>query len=101
MCDRYVESVNAAVKRVNETRQPRLELLSLPAFLGAHPVCQLCDDDGACVATILLGFEPCNYLRIALLLSRLADDVGVQQPAHNLRRFAISRRRGGTSSGLT
>src|SRR5688572_22478591 len=101
MCDRYVEAVNAAVKRVYETRQPRLELLSLPAFLHTHPVRQLRDDDRARVAAILLRLEPRNHLRLALLLRRLADDVGVEQPAHNFRRLASPRRLGGTSSGLT
>src|SRR5262245_32604631 len=32
---------------------------------------------------------------------RLADDVRIEQPIHNFRRFAGARRRGGTSSGLT
>src|ERR1051325_4163784 len=100
MRDQYVEPVDATVKRIDKTREPCLKLLPLPAFLRPDPVGQLCDDDGARVAAILLGLEPSDDLGNAVLLRRLADDVGIEQPAHNFRRLAGARRREGTSSGL-
>src|SRR5439155_25495296 len=66
-----------------------------------HPVRQLRDDNGAGVTAVLFRLQPRDDLCVAVLLCRLADDVRVEQPAHNLRRLAGERRRGGTSSGLT
>src|SRR4030095_5553503 len=93
--------MNPAVQRFDETREPCLQSLSLSTFLGANPVRQLCDDYRARVAAFLFCLQPSDDLRVAMLLCRLADDVRVEQPVHNFRRFAGARRRGGTSSGLT
>jgi len=44
--DRHVESVDAPVQGVSQPRQPRLERLTLPTVLRAHPIRQVRDDDG-------------------------------------------------------
>ena len=67
MGDRHVEAVDAAVQRIDEACEPSLERLPLPAFLRPDPV-----------------------RRVAVPLRRLADDVRVEKPAHNLRRFGRS-----------
>jgi hypothetical protein len=54
---------------------------------------QMGDDGRAGIAAILLGLEPGDRLRIAVLLRRLTDDIRVKQPAHGFRRFAAIRRR--------
>src|SRR5258708_34258957 len=87
VCDGYVEPVNSSLECFHKPRQPGLQDLTLASILGAHPVGQLGDDDGACIAAVLLLFEP--------------RDIGVEQPVHNFRRRAGARRRRGTSSGLT
>lgn len=99
--DRDVEPVNPPLHGVHQACQPGLKRLALPAVFGAHPVGQLGDDHGARVAPVLLPFEPGRDSNVTNPLGRLADDVGVEQPAHSLRRRAGARRRGGTSSALT
>src|SRR5207249_8936176 len=96
----HVEPVDSSLKCVHKPRQPGLEDLTLQSIFGAHPVGQLSDNDSAGVAAVLFLFEPSDDPWIAVPLGRLANDVCVQQPAHNFRRRAGSRRRG-TSSGLT
>src|SRR5271157_414655 len=71
------------------------------SVLGTHPIGQLRDDDGARVTAILLHLEPSDDPCIAVPFGRLANDVRVEQPVHSLRRLANTRRRRGTSSGLT
>src|SRR5207253_5870432 len=93
--------MNSSPECFHKPRQPSLEDLTLPSILGAHPIGQLGDDDGARVTAVLFLFEPGDDPCIAVSLGRLADDVGVEQPAHSLRRRAGARRRRGTSSGLT
>src|SRR2546428_230297 len=75
--------------------------MALSSVFGSDPVSQLRDDNGAGVALVFFPFEPCSNSRIAAALRRLANHVSVEEPAHSLRRRAVSRRRGGTSSMLT
>src|SRR3989442_218605 len=100
VCNRHVEPVDSSLECVHKPRQPGLEDLTLPSVLGAHPVGQLGDDDGARVTAVLFLFEPSDDPCIAVPLGRLADDICVQQPAHNFLRRAGPRRRRGTSSWL-
>lgn len=95
--DRHVEAVDPSVKRIDETGEPFLESFTLPSLIRANPVSELRDDDGARVTALLFGAEPTDHPRVTLALRRLAQYVGVQQPAHSLERKA-SRRRGGRSS---
>lgn len=44
--------------------------------------------------------QPGDDVRVAVSLCWLTKHIGVEQPAHNLRRRGSSRRRGGTSSML-
>src|SRR5271165_6307886 len=97
----YVEAVNSSLERVDQPAQPALQGYSPAPFLRPHPVGELCDYNCAGVAAVLFLFEPGDHPRIALPLGRLTDYIRVEQPVHRLRRLAGSRRRGGTSSGLT
>jgi hypothetical protein len=58
---------------------------------------KLREDHRAGVAIVLFSFEPSCHARVAVALGRLTQDIGVEQPAHNLDR-KYSRRRGGRSS---
>src|SRR4051795_2072345 len=98
MCDADIESVNSALHRVDQARQPRLQLRLLPALFVAHPVGQLRDDYRARVAAILLLPKPGNHARIAIALRRLREHICIEKPSHSLRFFGSSRRRRGTSS---
>ncbi len=71
------------MQRVDEAREPALQRLPLSALFRPDPVRQLCDDYGAGVAPVLFRFEPADDLGVALALGGLADDVGVEQPAHS------------------
>src|SRR5262249_32209560 len=99
--DRDVETVNPAMHGIDQASQPGLERFTLATFLGPDPVRQLRDHDRARVTVVLFLLDPRDDTRVAASFGRLADDVGIEQPAHSLRRRAVSRRRGGTSSMLT
>ena len=95
---RHVESVDPALEGVDEPREPGLERLTLPFFFGSNPVRQLRDDNRAGVAAVLLDFEPGDYAGVAVSFRRLADDVGVEEPAHGVVFLTAScggRARGG------
>jgi len=92
---RNIEAVHAPLQSVQKSSQPCLQSLPLVPIFGSNPISQLCDDYGAGVATILLLFKPRNDPGGSVPLSGLANDVGVENPLHNLRR------RAGRSSGLT
>src|SRR5512133_1863563 len=89
--------MDPAMERIDETREPRLERIALPSLLGADPVRELRDDHRAGVAVVPLVAEPGDHLGVPLALGGLAEDVGIEQPAHSLARND-SRRRGGRSS---
>src|SRR5436190_23873608 len=93
--------MNSSPECFHKPRQPSLEDLTLPSILGAHPIGQLGDYDGARVTAVLFLFEPGDDPFIAVPLGRLADDVCIEQPTHSFRRRDGARRRRGTSSGLT
>jgi hypothetical protein len=95
--DRSIEAENPSVQRSHETSQPSLQRLSLPSLFVAHPVGKLRENHCASVAVVLFSLEPSYHARIAVTLRGLTQDVGVQQPGHNLDR-KYSRRRGGRSS---
>src|SRR4051794_16249226 len=98
MGDADIESVNSPLHRLNQARQPRLQLRLLPALFDAHPIGQLRDDHRARVAAILLLPKPGDHPRIAIALRRLREHVCIENPTHSLRFFGRSRRRRGTSS---
>src|SRR6266545_4093806 len=97
--DRHVEAVDPSVKRIDETGEPFLESFTLPSLIRANPVSELRDDDGARVTALLFGAEPTDHPRVTMALRRLAQYVGVQQPAHSLERKTSRRRRGRSSIG--
>ncbi len=97
----YVESEDPPVHGLNEIGQPRLQSCTLLASLAANPKGKLRDDNRARVALILMLLQPGDDARIARFLCRLTEDVRIEQPAHSLRRFGYSRRRGGRSSIFT
>src|SRR5262249_39067272 len=99
--DRHIEPVNSSMECVHKPCQPSLEELALASILGAHPVGQLGYDDGARITAVLFLLEPSDDPRVAVALGGLADDIGIEQPAHSFRRRAGARRRRGTLSGLT
>jgi hypothetical protein len=78
MGNRHVEPVNSSLERIDKSREPGLEKLTLPSLFGAHPIGQLSNDDGTGVAAVLLLIQPRDDPRIALPLGRLADDVCVE-----------------------
>lgn len=82
----HIESVNSPAQRFHKPWQPGLEGLALLSILGAHPISQLRDDDGAGVEAVLLLFEPGDDPRIAVALGRLAGDL-----AGTVRRRFASR----------
>ena len=95
--DRCVEAENPSVQRSRKAGQPSLQRLPLLPFFTAHPVGKLRKDHRAGVAIVLFSLEPSYYARVAAALRGLTQDIGVQQPGHNLDR-KYSRRRGGRSS---
>src|SRR5215468_5402399 len=97
VCDRSVEAEDSSVQRSHKTSQPSLQRLPLPPLSAAHPIGKLRKDHRAGVAVVLFGLEPIYHAWVAAALRGLPQDVGVQQPAHNLDR-KYSRRRGGRSS---
>lgn len=72
---------------VDELFQPCLERFPLLALFASNPKGKLGNDDGAGIALVLLRFEPRNHPRVTGLLCGLTQHVGIQQPAHSLRRF--------------
>jgi hypothetical protein len=95
--DRTVEAENPSVQRSHKTSQPSLQRLPLLSLFAAHPVGKMREDDRAGVAIVLFSLDPSCHARVAVALRGLAQDIGIQQPAHNLDR-KYSRRRGGRSS---
>ena len=95
--DRSVEAENPSVERSHKASEPGLQRLPLAPLFTAHPVGKLRKDYRACVAIVLFSLEPSYHARVAVALRGLTQDVGVQEPAHNLDR-EYSRRRGGRSS---
>src|SRR4051795_1679281 len=87
MGDADIESVNSPLHRLNQARQPRLQLRLLPALFDAHPIGQLRDDYRARIAAILLLPKPGNHARIAIALRRLREHIGIEKPTHSLRFF--------------
>ena len=97
--DRSVEAENPSVQCSHQASQPGLQRLPLPSLFAAHPVGKLRQDHRAGVAVVLFSLEPSRHARVAAALCGLTQDIGVQQPAHNLDR-KYSRRRGGRSSSM-
>src|SRR5439155_213773 len=95
--DRDVEPMNAALHGIRQAGEPRLEGDALASVFASNPVGQLCDDHCARVAILLFPFQPRDEAVVAATFCGLADDVGVEKPAHSFRRRAGSRRLGGTS----
>jgi len=95
--DRSVETENPSVQRCHEASQPSLQRLSLLALFATHPVSKLREDHRAGVAIVLFSLQPSCCAWVAVALGRLTQDIGVEEPAHNLDR-KYSRRRGGRSS---
>lgn len=95
--DRSVEAENPSVQRSHKTSQPSLQRLPLPPLFATHPVGKLREDHRAGVAVVLFSLEPSCHARVAVALRGLTQDIGIQQPAHNVDR-KYSRRRGGRSS---
>jgi len=99
--DGDVKADDPAVHGVGEPGQPRLQGFARPAFLAANPKGQLGDHHRARVARVLFDFEPRDDARVAVFFRRLAQHVGVEEPAHSLRRLGNSRRRVGKSARST
>src|SRR5207253_3247733 len=78
VCNGHVEPVNSSLECIHKPRQPGLEDLTLASLLGAHPVGQLGDDDGARVTAVLFLFEPSDDACVAVPFGRLADDICVE-----------------------
>ena len=97
--DRSVEAENPPVQRSHKTSQPSLQRLPLPPLFAAHPVGKLRKDDRAGVAIVLFSLEPSCHTRVAVTLRGLTQDIGLQQPAHNLDRKYFCRRGGRSSMG--
>ena len=53
VCNGHGDPVNSSLECIYTPRQPGLEDLTLPSILGAHPVGQFSDDDGARVTAVL------------------------------------------------
>src|SRR5215471_9666434 len=77
------------------------EEVAAALLLRTDAVGKLCNHDCAGITVIALLFGPCDHVWVTVLLRGLAEYIRVQKPTHSLRRLAYSRRRGGTSSGLT
>src|SRR6266498_5726776 len=82
--DRSVEAENPSMQGSHKTSQPSLQRLPLPTLFAAHPVGKLRQHHCAGVAIVLFSLEPSCHVRVAVALSGLTQDIGVQQPAHNL-----------------
>jgi len=95
--DRSVEAENSSMQRSYKTSQPGLQRLPLLSLFTADPVGKLREDHRASVAAVLFSLEPSCHAWVAVALRGLTQDIGVQEPAHNLDR-KYSRRRGGRSS---
>src|SRR5262249_42505863 len=96
--DRHAEPENPPLHRIEELSQPSLQCLALSILLQPYPVGELSDHDRARVAAVLLPLQPGDHTSVALPLRRLAQYVGIEQPAHNLGFLGYSRLRGGRSS---
>src|SRR5712692_6704071 len=97
VCDRSVEAENPSVQRSHKASEPSLQRLPLAPLFAAHPVGKLRKNHCTGVAVVLFSLEPSGHATVAVALRGLTQDIGVQQPAHNLDR-KYSRLRGGRSS---
>src|SRR5438270_11305332 len=93
MRDADVESVNSPLHRLDQARQPRLQLRLLPALFVAHPIGELRDDYRARVAAILPLPKPGDHARIAIAPRGPREHVCIETPTHSWRSFATSRSR--------
>src|ERR1700678_2698297 len=73
--DGNIESMDAPMHRLDQTPEPRLQRLSLPAFPAAHPVSQLGNRNCARVATVFFMSQPCDDPFVAIAFCRLAQHV--------------------------
>jgi hypothetical protein len=55
---RNIEAVDWSLECVHKPREPRLKSLTLAPVLGAHPVCQLGDNNCAGITAVLIFLEP-------------------------------------------